>query len=614
MPVSPRKTRSATSVLRNRTTTAPAARLAKKGCVALTSNAKTDIPPVQRLHNLLTDALTTAKALEVTPDNRAALQNVREIAVSLLDILPAGRGVRDLQYDLHDISLTSLSRELAKVERYDPDNEHDEQGPLVERIMEEVVEWLPDIWLAMTEENSDIDLIRRCMIICSSAADNLSGEFDCSKRLVITNSENTTVYNHEACYVLDYMAWMWREFLVFSDIRGSPLAVSAGEIIKDDDLYEQVFNLFRRDTSDAKNKEGYAFRDDHWTQEMKNVASRLYAERYNHRIAKFIMYPSFRQYTSLVSKYPDIRPSILSLMRERVFSDKPFIRCSDAAEIFAAASQTEDIVRLLDRLTEKDSTLHTQAILIIIKYLSKLSDKKHRTRALQVVEDGLKMSKRDALGAVNDLFPGLADAQLWLRRLRDAGDFPFDDNILHDEYHERDENLRSFAERVVTGGPLTDPNWAPPVKKPETQSEADSCCLEEEPERNLAQSIRDWALVLGEWPDEKAAAKAWSRIKFDGSELMFSAVEGAEEALLYHLEHADLVQREKWDKANPRPPPPPQPRVKPQCRPRFARFPPPHFRYYDYNKSPSCVYGYVTDGLQALIKTFSCQDHRSLCK
>ncbi len=38
------------------------------------------------------------------------------------------------------------------------------------------------------------------------------------------------VYNDEACYVLEYMAWMWREFLVFSAMRGSP--VSAGEVIK----------------------------------------------------------------------------------------------------------------------------------------------------------------------------------------------------------------------------------------------------------------------------------------------------------------------------------------------------------------------------------------------
>ncbi|KAK0432521.1 hypothetical protein EV421DRAFT_2023963 [Armillaria borealis] len=607
MPVSPRKTRSATGALRDRTTPAPAAHPAKKGRVVSTSSVKTNIPPVQRLHILLTDALTTAKTLEVTPDNRAALQTVREIAVSLLDILPRERAVRDLKYDLHYISLTSLSRELATVEEHDPDDRRFEHGPLMDKIMKEVVEWLPDIWLAMAEENADMDLIRKCLILSSSAADNLGEEFDCIDRLVIINSEKKTVYNERHFVVNYYMAWMWREFLVFSAIRGSP--VLAGEIINDDELYEQVFSLFRQDTSDPKNEDGRTFWDEHWTPEMKNVSSRLYAERHNHRIAEFIKHPSFRQYTSLVSEYPDIKPSILSLMRERVFSDNPFILYSDAAEIFAAASQTEDIVRLLDRLTEKDSILHTRAILIIVKYLSKISDKKHRARALQVVENGLKISKRDALDAVNDLFPGLADAQLWLRRLRDAGDFPFDDDILHDKYHERDRNLHSFAERAVIGGPLTDPNWAPPVKKPETQRKVDSED-EDMSERDLAQSIQDWAQVLSEWPDERAAANVWSRIKFDGSELMFPAVDGAEEALLDRLAHADLVQQEKWHKANPLPPPPPRP----QHRPRFATFTVPRFRSYDYRNSPSRVYGYVTDGLQALIKTFSCQDHRSLCK
>ncbi|PBK59303.1 hypothetical protein ARMSODRAFT_899472, partial [Armillaria solidipes] len=279
MPVSPRKTRSATGALRNRTTPAPAARPAKKGRVVSTSNTKINIPPVQRLHNLLTDALTTAKTLEVTPDNHAALQNVREIAVSLLDILLGERAVRDLKYDLHYVSLTSLSRELATIEEYDPDDQHDEQVPLMERIMEEVVEWLPDIWLAMAEENADMVLIRKCLNLASSAADDLLScirgeEFDCTDRLVIINSAKKTVYN-QSHYVVDYVAWMWREFLVFSAIRGSP--VLASEIIKDDELYEQVFSLFRQDPS-GMFSDGYAFWDDHWSQEMKNVASGLYAE------------------------------------------------------------------------------------------------------------------------------------------------------------------------------------------------------------------------------------------------------------------------------------------------------------------------------------------------
>ncbi|KAK0478587.1 hypothetical protein EDD18DRAFT_872818 [Armillaria luteobubalina] len=610
MPISPRKTRSTTSALRNRTTPAPAARPAKKGRVVSTPNAKIDISPVQRLHNLLTDALTTAKTLELTPDSCVALQNVREIAVSLLDILPGERAVRDLKYDLHYISLTSLSRELTNVEEYDPDDEHDEQAPLMKSIMEEVVEWLPDIWLAMAEENADLVLIRTCLNLASSAANDLGEEFDCTDRLIIINSEKKTVYN-QSYYVVDYVAWMWREFLVFSALRG--YTVSAGEVTKDDDLYEQIFSLFRQATGGPGNEDGCAFWDEHWTQEMRNISSSLYAERHSHRITEFIKHPSFHQYTSLVSEYRDIEPCILSSMRERVFSDKPFIRCWDAAEIFAAASQTEDIVRLLDRLTEKVSILHTRAIIIIVRYLSKTSDKKHRTRALQVVENGLKMSKRGTLDAVDQLFPGLADAQLWLRHLRDAGDFPFDDDILHDKYHERDENLRSFAERAVVGGPLTDPNWAPPVKKPETQRDVYGCCLEEEPdlsEHDLAGFIQDWARVLGEWPDEAAATKVWSRLKLDGSELVFSAVEGGEEALLDRLEHADLVQQDKWRKANPLPPPTPRPR----CQPRFTRFPAPCFRSYDYSQSPSCVYGYVTDGLRALIKTFSCQDHRNLCK
>lgn len=175
MSVSPRKTRSATGALRNRNTApAPVARPAKKGRAVSTSKVKTDIPLVERLHNLLTDALTTAKSLEVTPDNRAALQNVRKIALSLLGILPGGEiPIRDLKYELHRVSLKSLAKELKTNQKYDSEDEADEQGPLMERIMKEVVEWLPDIWLSMAEENEDMDLIRGCLNLCSSAANDL---------------------------------------------------------------------------------------------------------------------------------------------------------------------------------------------------------------------------------------------------------------------------------------------------------------------------------------------------------------------------------------------------------------------------------------------------------
>ncbi len=291
---------------------------------------------------------------------------------------------------------------------------------------------------------------------------------------------------------------------------------------------------------------------------MKTVADRLYAERHNHRTTKFIEQPSFRLYISLVSKYPDIESSILSAIRERLLLDKPFIRYSDAAEILATAHQTEDIIRLLDHLTDKDFSLHTPAILVIVRYLSKISDKKHRSRALQIVENGLKRSKREVLDAVNYLFPGLADAQLWLRRLRDARSFTFDNDIFHDNYDERDTNLRRFAERAANGGPLTDPNWAPPAKNRRKVYSEDRY-YEVEPqslERDLAQSIRGWAQVLSAWPDQKAAAEVWNRVKFDDSELLFSAVSGAEEALMDRLEQADSVQSHKWlQSLPPRPAP-----------------------------------------------------------
>ncbi len=39
--------------------------------------------------------------------------------------------------------------------------------------MKEVVECLSDIWLTTAEENADTDLIRGCVNLCSSAANDL---------------------------------------------------------------------------------------------------------------------------------------------------------------------------------------------------------------------------------------------------------------------------------------------------------------------------------------------------------------------------------------------------------------------------------------------------------
>ncbi len=258
MPVSPRKTCSATSALRNRTTPAPVARPAKKGHGISTSKAK-DISPVQRLHDLLTEALTMAKSLKVTPGNRAALQNVRKIAVFLLDILPGEeRAVRDLECKLHHFPLSSSGIELATSMKYDPEDRNHERVQTIGCIVE-VVEWLPDLWLAMAEENADTLLILKCLYVCSSAVDDLyvnkfvlhallDTKIYPIKRLVITNSEKSAMCD-ERHPVEYHMAWMWREFLVFSAVRGSD--TPASEVIDEDEMYEHVFSLFRQGTSDT---------------------------------------------------------------------------------------------------------------------------------------------------------------------------------------------------------------------------------------------------------------------------------------------------------------------------------------------------------------------------
>ncbi len=294
--------------------------------------------------------------------------------------------------------------------------------------------------------------------------------------------------------------------------------------------------------SESVNMDGLAFWDDHWSAEMRTAALRLYAERHRHRINNFLEAPSVHLYTSLVSDYPDIESSLLISIKQNIFGEKPSIPYTDAAKILAKSSQTEDIVYLLDRLIEEGISHHNSTILVIMKHLSTMSDEEQRAHALQVVRDGLETAKQDALNALVHLFPGLEDAQCWLRDLIDAGRLTRNEDLFDDSYSERESSLSSFAERAVQGGPLTDADWAPPKKK---AVGPDDMYREEEPKRDLVRCIRDWAQILCQWPDEKAAAEVWDTVKFDGSELLFSSVEGAGEALMDRIKVADSVQAEK---------------------------------------------------------------------
>ncbi|PBL02896.1 hypothetical protein ARMGADRAFT_1159373 [Armillaria gallica] len=593
----------------SRVTPSPAVSSARKGRIVSVPIPKAGPSPAKRLNDILTDALTRAKVIKVTPGNRAALQNARKLAASILSVLPEAEdesAIKDLAYELHCVSLSSLVNELATDVKYNPEDQGDQQAHMLQCIMEEIIKWLPDIWLAMADASADMELVRCCLMLCSSVADQvddcLGNYFDWTSRLVIIDSTKQTVYDGHHL-VGDYMAWMWREYLVFSATRGS--RIPANEAIWGES-YDDVLNLIRRTPGESVNMDGLAFWDDHWSAEMRTAALRLYAERHRHRINNFLEAPSVHLYTSLVSDYPDIESSLLISIKQNIFGEEPSIPYTDAAKILAKSSQTEDIIYLLDRLIEEGISRHNSTILVIMKHLSTMSDEEQRAHALQVVRDGLETAKQDALNALVHLFPGLEDAQCWLRDLIDAGRLTRNEDLFDDSYSERESNLSSFAERAAQGGPLSDADWAPPKKK---AVGPDDVYREEGPKRDLVRCIRDWAQILCQWPDEKAAAEVWDTVKFDGSELLFSSVEGAEEALMDRIKVADSVQAEKRHQTK-------SPTV--ECLSPSSREQLFTWRvtatFDDYYDSPSYVYGYVTDGLQALIKTFSCQDHLALGK
>lgn len=153
------------------------------GSKAPTTKGGAHDAPLTRLNELLTDAITTAKAIKRARKDDPALQKAHKLANSLLKALPLSEvtAPKDVGYNIHKGSLERGVRALEVHCRHDPIDGWEQQGEMMWDISGEIVKWLPELWGFMAEDEVDPELIRPALILCSNTVGSMSG---CESRCV----------------------------------------------------------------------------------------------------------------------------------------------------------------------------------------------------------------------------------------------------------------------------------------------------------------------------------------------------------------------------------------------------------------------------------------------
>lgn len=154
-------------------------------------------------------------------------------------------------YETHKRSLDNGVKDLLKHVKREWHDGYEEQSEMMQEISQEVLEWLPKLWQVGIEEGLEIQLIRKCLVLCTDIINKVANcgsrlEFsDMDSALTITNSKNATIYKEEYAGVKHSLAWMWRELL----LKASTTPGAATKAIEADitrlKLKDKVYDLIR---------------------------------------------------------------------------------------------------------------------------------------------------------------------------------------------------------------------------------------------------------------------------------------------------------------------------------------------------------------------------------
>ncbi|KAJ7597862.1 hypothetical protein C8J56DRAFT_329532 [Mycena floridula] len=493
------------------------------------------------LNELLEQALMTAKTLKLLSGDGPALQVARNLTTSLLDSLPADPTIKAIGYDAHKTSFDKQIKALDKHVRRDYDG-YEIQGEMMEKIGKEILDWLPILWRAVSEDGADIKLVCQSLRLCSDAVNRLGNsesqapfsDMMDNHKIKIMDSKDSKIYEQNSCEDMDgVLAWMWKEVLVISAALGNPTAAILADIQRlgiTDDVLKRI-----RQTGEKTTPEGDSFWDGHWTRAMIDSGVRLCLARHQKQIDTFQQRPSLKLYNTLISKNAELQAPLLDSIRSNVFTTPPSIPSDVAAQIFVANASTADLLRLMESLQPLDS-----AQIIIAKYLSKQRSATNRAKALKVVEAALNQTKEQVWEELGEVFPQLDDATEWLEEKVEA----FKANRQPKKVPGRSNRaptIDDIVDRFVKrAGQYEDGEPGPLQRRGDPMDGYNSGDSDYEDQRDLREPdlrrpMENWVRLLAEWPDKSATEAIWGRLRFDQPLIV---VAGAAEALA-----ADYVQK-----------------------------------------------------------------------
>jgi hypothetical protein len=155
-------------------------------------------------------------------------------------------------YDEHKKSLEEGVKALLKDVKRDWKDGWERQGEMMGEIAGEVLEWLPTLWRVAVEDGLELQLIRKCLVLCTetikkTANSNSRSEFcDMDFELTVKNRVGVTIYEESCADIYDALAWMWKEILVAASAEGAATKAIESDINRLE-LKDAVYSFIRKD-------------------------------------------------------------------------------------------------------------------------------------------------------------------------------------------------------------------------------------------------------------------------------------------------------------------------------------------------------------------------------
>lgn len=84
-----------------------------------------------------------------------------------------------IAYAAHKTALKGYLRDLHEDVRVNWKQGYEEQGESMHEIKQDIAEWLPDLWVIGVEDGREVDLIRKCLELCT---DSIQSAMHCGSR------------------------------------------------------------------------------------------------------------------------------------------------------------------------------------------------------------------------------------------------------------------------------------------------------------------------------------------------------------------------------------------------------------------------------------------------